>query len=676
MNIKSHFCLILFLLSHSTLFIAQNNEDEKVQEIETVVITGQYKKTSSEKSINKIKVIDRETIEAIGAVNLKDILANQINIRISQDNVLGSSMSLQGVSGQNIKILIDGVPVIGRLNGNIDVSQINLNDIQQIEIVEGPLSVNYGTDALAGTINLISKKPKNKGLSTYLNTYYESVGQYNIDANIAYKFNKKISTSTSFGRNFFDGWNAYDPFIEFPESRLADSLRFKQWKPKEQYFAKTQIIYSQDQLNIKPYFQFFNEKITNRGYPRQPYNETAFDDYYNTWRYNLGVDISKQFKNKSNLRILCAYNNFKRIKNTYIKDLTTLNNTLSNTPGSQDTTLFNLLMSRGSWNTSNKNKFNYQLGYDINIESTYGKRIEGGSQEQTDLALFGSFEWNPFSKFIIKPALRYAYNSNYKAPLIPSFNAKFNNNNFTYRASYARGFRAPSLKELHFEFIDINHNIVGNQNLISEQSNNYNFNITYKKRKSKLKIDVSGFYNDIENLITLAISPNEPQQYTYVNIGEFKTIGSQINSSLKLGEFIFDLGTSYTGRSNNIENDTIPLFTFSPEFKANVIYNNRDYNFRISLFYKYNGKRPGFYASEDDIIQTMFDAYDMLDINISKNFLNNKIEWTVGAKNILNIQDVNATNTSDGVHSSGSNRVSMNWGRSFFTSIKFRINEK
>ena len=176
--------------------------------------------------------------------------------------------------------------------------------------------------------------------------------------------------------------------------------------------------------------------------------------------------------------------------------------------------------------------------------------------------------------------------------------------------------------------------------------------------------------------LKVAISPNDPQQYTYVNIGKFKSIGSQINSSLKLGRFIFDLGTSYTGRSNNIEIDTIPLFTFSPEFKANVIYNNTDYDFRVSLFYKFNGKRPGFYAYDDEIIQTMFDSYDMLDINFSKSLFDNKIEWTIGAKNILNIQDVNATNTSDGVHSSGANRVSMNWGTSFFTSIKFRINEK
>ena len=67
-------------------------------------------------------------------------------------------MSVQGLSGENVKILIDGVPVVGRLNGNVDLSQINLTNIERVEIVEGPLSVNYGTNALAGTINLITKK--------------------------------------------------------------------------------------------------------------------------------------------------------------------------------------------------------------------------------------------------------------------------------------------------------------------------------------------------------------------------------------------------------------------------------------------------------------------------------------------------------------------------------------
>ena len=151
---------ICFTLNHLGF-----GQDDKV--LETFVITAQYEETSKEKAVNKIKVINREKIDALAAVNLGDVLKNELNIRLSQDNVLGTFMSLQGISGQNVKILVDGIPVIGRLNGSIDVSQINLNDIERIEIVEGPLSVNYGTDALAGTINLITKKKSNNGPVSY-----------------------------------------------------------------------------------------------------------------------------------------------------------------------------------------------------------------------------------------------------------------------------------------------------------------------------------------------------------------------------------------------------------------------------------------------------------------------------------------------------------------------------
>ena len=60
------------------------------------------------------------------------------------------------MSGENVKIMIDGVPVIGRQNGNLDLSQLNLLGIEHVEIIEGPLSVNYGNNALVGTINLIA----------------------------------------------------------------------------------------------------------------------------------------------------------------------------------------------------------------------------------------------------------------------------------------------------------------------------------------------------------------------------------------------------------------------------------------------------------------------------------------------------------------------------------------
>ncbi len=661
--------IALFSFTVSVVFSQESTE------LETFVVTAEYEKTTKEKAVNKIKVIDREKIEAIGAVNLRDVLVNENNIRLSQDNVLGSFMSLQGISGQNVKILIDGIPIIGRLNGGIDVSQINLNDIERIEIVEGPLSVNYGTDALAGTINLISKKKSKDGFSFDVNSYYETVGQYNLDGNISYKFNNS-QLKFSGGRNFFDGWNPSDPFIQFPKSRLADTSRAKQWNPKEQLFSKIAYSYVKDSVSIRSYFNYFDEQITNRGYPKAPYYESAFDDYYNTWRKDVGIDFSKQLSSGGELRIIAAYNHYKRIKNTFIKDLTTLEQQITPSQDDQDTTKFDLLVSRGTISKV-KGKFNYQLGYDVNLESSLGRRIEGDVQRQSDLAIFGSAQWLPVDGLVIKPALRLAYNTSYQAPPIPSLNIKYSFSNFNLRGSYAKGFRAPSLKELYFYFVDINHNIVGNTDLIQEQSDNFIVDAVWKKvyENYVVTIDAGGFFNDITNLITLAQSEQNPQQYTYVNIGKFKTLGGQVNSSIKFDNLKLNLGFVHVGRYNNLsENFSVPSFSFSPEIRSNIIYNWTKYKLRFSAFYKYTGSATGFFVNgNNDVSESFLASYSMLDANISKSFNEKSIQLTLGVKNILNVQSVNNAGPS-GVHSTGAGQVPMSWGRSIFTSIKYNFN--
>lgn len=72
----------------------------------------------------------------MGAQNLTQLLKNELNIQLSNDAILGSSMSLQGISGENVKFLIDGVPIIGRLNGSVDLDQINIQNVEKIEIIE------------------------------------------------------------------------------------------------------------------------------------------------------------------------------------------------------------------------------------------------------------------------------------------------------------------------------------------------------------------------------------------------------------------------------------------------------------------------------------------------------------------------------------------------------------
>ena len=105
-----------------------------------------------------VQIISKKTIEKMAAQHVAEVLQNQSGVLMSQDPSLGASVQLQGMGGQNVKILINGIPMIGRLNGNIDISQIPTQQIERIEIIEGPMSVVYGTDALGGVINIITKK--------------------------------------------------------------------------------------------------------------------------------------------------------------------------------------------------------------------------------------------------------------------------------------------------------------------------------------------------------------------------------------------------------------------------------------------------------------------------------------------------------------------------------------
>lgn len=649
-----------------------------------VVITAQYAPNSPEKAVHKIKIIDSKKIEAMGAVNLRDVLTNELNIRLSQDNVLGSSMSLQGVSGQNVKILIDGVPVTGRLNGNIDISQINMNNVERIEIIEGPLSVNYGTDALGGTINIITKKSQKETFTISSSNFYESNGQYNFTGKIGYRKGKEL-VSISGGRNYFDGWRTNDKPFYIEQKRIADSLRFKNWKPKEQYFGTLYYGHYFKKIKFGYTGDYFNEEVTNKGMPRLPYYETAFDDYYNTKRINNSLNLNGQISKKYYLNVLAAYNHFQRVKNTYFKDLTTLDEVLTENVSDQDTSTFNDFITRGTMSrTKDSAKFNYELGYDINHETASGLRIKDTEQKIGDYAIFSSAEYKPWKSLTIRPGLRAIYNTAYKAPLVPSLNIKYStqikgdvNKTLAVRFSYARGFRSPSLKELYFYFVDINHNVTGNENLKAEQSHNFNLSTSYNKTKNEkvLKIELSLFYNNIENMISLAQS--SATQYSYFNIDKFQTMGLQLQNELSVKHFKIALGGAYIGRYNQLsEQYAAERFSYSPEGRCNLFYEWHKQKMTFGLFYKYTGKLPAYAVNaSNDVYKTTMQDYHTADASITRTFLKKKLGLTIGAKNLFDIKNINGV-AAGSAHSSGANPISVGMGRTYFFKLDINLNSK
>ncbi|MGB3076601.1 MAG: TonB-dependent receptor [Chitinophagales bacterium] len=453
-----------------------------------------------------------------------------------------------------------------------------------------------------------------------------------------------------------------------------------QWKPKEQYFAAFNYDYQMKSLKVGFKSDYLDQKIQNKGNPvLTPYQAYAFDDYYLTTRWNNVLTAEWRLKNNANIQFTNAYSYYQHIRNTYRIDLVTLDQILLTGEGTQDTNAFTSWAFRGTYsNNLPVQKLNFQAGYDINLETGNGEKLSGSKQHINDYALFGSLEYRFFESLFVRPGLRFSYNTRYGAPITPSLNIKYDFLvNYSFRASYAHGFRAPSLKELDLYFVDVNHNIIGNNNLKAETSDNYELSFTTRNKAGDLylKADAGIFYNDIRNIITLALIEPVTQLYTYINIDRYQTTGATFSASLKSKHFSFTTGFSLTGLSNSLSDSfNIEKFSLTPEFQNNFLMTFPKAGFEAAIFLKNTGATPGFNLDVDgNVYQTTIGAYTIVDLSLTKYILNKHIAFSMGVKNLFDVVNIQSNAASGTAHSSGDVSVPYSTGRFIFGSIRFKL---
>ncbi len=642
-----------------TLTPGQTAEVRLVPSIYTfdeMVVTAQYSPVSADKSIYRINVINSLQLQKRAACDLGDLLRNQMNVRLSQNGVLGTGMSMQGLSGENVKILVDGVPVIGRLNGVIDLTQINLQQAQQVEVIEGPMSVIYGSNALAGVVNIIPIDYSGKPLSVNASSYIESVGVYNFNAGFGIGHGIH-GFSLQAGRNFFDGFQG------------IKTGREMEWKPRRQFNTDLDYSLNLKKASIKTRLSLFDEVLLSNGDLMPKYYEKAFDSRFNTDRYT--AKISLQTKGCNNFSSDNSYSYYKRVRSLYYNDLTLL----EKTQVSSDTTLFGSWLSRGIYTyRGTTGVFSFQAGYDLNVEWASGDRIGGSNREITDLAGFLSIQYQPVEKITFQPGFRYAYNSKFTTPLIYALHVKAQPFKGTgIRASWSSGFRAPSIKELYLNFVDVNHNVIGNPDLKPERSKHVQLQLLQKLEGTGFATEgeVNLFVNDVDNIITLGQSG---VSYVYINVDHYRTRGynAMIRTSL-FPSVDFRLGYGRTGKSSSLGTlGSETKFLWSPEVTSELTYKLSKFNGSISAFYKYTGTTPQFYIADDgSVIEGLVDGYHNLDISVMKSFFSDRLTVNIGGKNLFNVTNIAAVGNDGGVHSS--NNSSVAWGRSIFVKINLSI---
>ncbi|MBK9176167.1 MAG: TonB-dependent receptor [Flavobacteriales bacterium] len=642
-------------------------------QLHEVVVTGQYAPGSIEGAVQRLRVIDSQRIRRMAAQNLGDALRDQLNLRLAQDNVLGSSVSMQGLGGENVKVLIDGIPVTGRQNGQVDLSQIDLSGIDRIEVVEGPLSVNYGTNALAGTINLITRKSGGGPATMRASAYAEHIGRLNTTLGATRRWGRHELVLHG-GRNFFTGWDPRHSGWPSLAAQVADTNRHLQWKPREQYFGRANYRWTGERWTLGWKGEGLHDRIIDRGRPRAPYYESAFDAAYVTRRLDNALFAEGRIGDHGRLNALAAHNRYERTRNTWLRDLTTLGEELSEADGAQDTTRFTLTNVRATYSFApGTARLRCELGTDINVETGHGDRLDG-RREIGDYAAFASVEWRPMEALTVRPGVRYAHNTRYDAPVIPSLNLRWQLlDALTLRASYAEGFRAPSLKELHLLFVDVNHDITGSPSLRPERSRSTALGFAYRHARDRVvySSELNGFYNDVREMITLA--QVQGASFTYVNIGRMRTTGGSMGAGWDNGHWSVSVGAALTLRKDPFADAADEPWQSTPELRGSVTRQWMRQGWSASLFWKYQGEQQSYVIEADGTVRRgSVSAFHLADATLSKQILAKRITLSAGCKDLFDVRNLNAT-LSSGVHDAGTGFVPMTTGRTAFLRIELEL---
>ncbi|MBL0026409.1 MAG: TonB-dependent receptor [Saprospiraceae bacterium] len=661
-------CLVFFFVCSRISFCQESKDSAALSKnLDQVVITAQFAPTDSRETVNSVRVLNRKIIEQRSVVNLQELLQTEPNMRIAQDAILGSELSINGLKGENLKILIDGVPVVGRLNGNIDAGQIPLSSVQKIEIIEGAQALLYGSEASGGVINLITKKSQASALESEISSQFESNGFRNLTARAGYTSGKFTAQASG---NILE-------FVPLPDSTGS---RDQLWNPKRQKSGRAMLRYKpSESTDIRLSGNILSEVVDNLGEKRRVvFKPYAFDDFYYTDRYDFSLFAERWTKSHKLIQTTLGWNTFRRIKNSFRYDFDENINELL--IGLQDTSSASGYLGRVTYASDSKSKsLNYLFGVENYYETASGNRLydstatNPGSAYTNDMGWFGSFKYKPTSAITLQSGARWTLNMRYGSALTPStwllWQPKLP---FQARLSWAYGFRSPSVKELFFSFVDINHYVIGNPNLKPERSVNLRGEIKWKSihiNDTELSITTTGFYNKVNQRIILTALG--PVHYEYRNVESWKTSGASIRLNANFGSYIrFQSDLITTGFNNAEKQNSNPSssYLWSTDWANDLTVSVFDGKLSCNIWHKMTGKTPYFFNQDGKTLEAYTDRWQMLNAGLSTHFLNKKLRINTGVKNIFDIRQLQA-NINNGIHIEASNQQNLHWGRNFYVGM-------
>ncbi|MBP5999816.1 MAG: TonB-dependent receptor [Sediminibacterium sp.] len=543
---KSSYFFLLFGLLYGTASNAQTGiiKDTVEANGDSVVVTA----TRTERKLSNLTVpvtiINAKTIQQNGALRLTDILKEQTGLNLTSG--FGAGVQLQGLNPDYTIILINGEPLVGRTAGVLDLNRIALGNIKKIEIVKGPSSSLYGSEAMAGVINIITDASYGAPIAVGLR-----YGTYNtLDANLETKWNTKNVLYQGF-------YNVYstDGYSIRPNSNSRVTT------PIDRYSTTQQL-----KLNISTKTNLvFNTRFTQE----QIQNEIAVSNNGVTI-YSIGKESIKDANLSASLN-----HRFSTTLKTSIRGYTTTYDAVQNLVTINGLPYrdvlnhnFKRLENQTDWDIQKKLQAVFGIG--AVWEGVKSSRYDSEQiRKQNEIQYaFTQWEWKPTEKFTFIGGLRFDNNTQFASALSPKVSMLYKlNPQHQFKLSIGQGFKAPDFRQLFLDFTNAaagSYSVFGvaqAQQVIAkldalgqignlfpsyyqlkalkpEYSNGVHFTWDWKIN-TRSNVSVQFFRNDIKNLIEsqqVGTYISGAQIYSYLNIGRAFTTGFELEGQHQLNK--------------------------------------------------------------------------------------------------------------------------------------------
>ena len=705
--------LTVLLLFLNVLSVVAQNDVWRSDSVQEVVVTGTGTRHLLKDAPVQTEVISRKMLDSYGGKSLEDILNGLTASFAFSEGDMGSQMQLGGLGNSYILILIDGKRIHGDVGGENDLGLIDPQNIEKIEIVKGAQSALYGSDAMAGVINIITKKHTQKGLYVDNSTQYGTNNDLRQHNTLALNYGK-WSSQTNFQLQRNDGWqNTAEEYAEamvltdsknktvnkFRNWQIAERLTFQPTKKIELYadgtYYKKDIMRPRDgkhaSCDVYTYDLHYNNASASVGGKWKLGGKGSLQDYV-----TLDVDWNMH-----------AYY-YKYTARHY--DYVLLE---GEEYGDQNGEWFSVAMYPGQRKLQSnqqrvmgqlKGIFHLPYNNTINAGAEYRydhlkapERTATGTASDWTSAVYVQDEFNKLSWLNITAGLRLVDNQNFGLRLTPKISAMASWGDWRFRLGWSQGFKTPTVKELYYRYLHVMGSStffnMGNTKLDPQTSNYWSANVEY--RGDRLTASVTGYINKLDNMIALVNVPvgeipagittaymgdgsDNVQARMYKNMDDARTCGVDVTLGYKITkELSMTAAYSYLDTEANLydagtdQMKTVVIDGMAHhKWNASVMYNHAFSNiYKLGVNLSTRGSSKRYYENNGD-----GRAYQLWRINTTHDLGQQQghlLTWRLeaGIDNIFNYVDrtmrpYHLGNNTSGTTVYGKVVVKLNYGKS------------